>query len=88
MVAPLTVKKAYDVLESEGLIETRQGQGTFVRMDAASSTVQPVERLRPLVRRLLLEADLGQVDAVALKALIDEERAALRSERANRGEAS
>jgi GntR family transcriptional regulator len=30
VVAPLTVKKAYDTLEDEGVIATRRGLGTFV----------------------------------------------------------
>lgn len=31
VIAPLTVKKAYDELEAEGYIETQRGRGTFVR---------------------------------------------------------
>ena len=31
VVAPLTVKKAYDALEREGYLEMRRGRGTFVR---------------------------------------------------------
>lgn len=30
VIAPLTVKKAYDMLESDGYIASRQGLGTFV----------------------------------------------------------
>jgi GntR family transcriptional regulator len=30
VVAPLTVKKAYDELESDGFLETQRGRGTFV----------------------------------------------------------
>ena len=30
VIAPLTVKKAYDELESQGLLETQRGRGTFV----------------------------------------------------------
>ena len=88
VVAPLTVKKAYDELESRGLIETRQGQGTFVRIDTARSTQEARERLRPLVRRLLVEANVGAVDTDALGVLIEEERTALSEERKRRGEAS
>ena len=76
VVAPLTVKKAYDALEKQGLIETRQGHGTFVRVDAVRSSQNASERLRPLARRLLLEADVGSVDAQALRVLLDEEREA------------
>jgi GntR family transcriptional regulator len=30
VIAPLTVKRAYDELESQGYIETQRGRGTFV----------------------------------------------------------
>ncbi len=88
VVAPLTVKKAYDVLEERDLIETRRGQGTFVRLDAGSSSREATERLRPLARRLLVEADLANVDPEALSLLLDRERTRLREERETREEAS
>lgn len=87
-VAPLTVKKAYDVLEADGVIETRRGQGTFVSEAVARSTRSAVQRVRPLARRLVVEADVAGLDAHALAALIEEEARALESERASRGEAS
>jgi GntR family transcriptional regulator len=31
VIAPLTVKRAYDELEAAGYIETQRGRGTFVR---------------------------------------------------------
>ena len=34
VISPLTVKKAYDELERDALIETQRGRGTFVRADA------------------------------------------------------
>ena len=39
VIAPLTVKRAYDVLEAEGLTATRRGRGTFVV--AAPGTAAP-----------------------------------------------
>ncbi|MEM9382834.1 MAG: GntR family transcriptional regulator [Planctomycetota bacterium] len=87
-VAPLTVKKAYDVLEADGVIETRRGQGTFVSEAAARSTQSAVERVRPLARRLVVEADVAGLDADALAALIEDEARAVRRERESRGEAS
>ncbi len=30
VVAPLTIKKAYDELEAQGFIETQRGRGTFI----------------------------------------------------------
>ncbi|MEM6671949.1 MAG: GntR family transcriptional regulator [Planctomycetota bacterium] len=88
VVAPLTVKKAYDVLEADGVIETRRGQGTFVGERAALSTRDAVERVRPHARRVALEADVAGLDEDALAALIAEESEALRKERKTRGEAS
>lgn len=87
VVAPLTVKKAYDELEGQGLIEMRQGQGTFVRAEVLISNESATERLRPLIRRLVLEASLGGIAAKELASLIVAERARLHSER-NKREAS
>jgi len=88
VVAPLTVKKAYDVLEADGVIETRRGKGTFVSAHAARSEQEASERLRPIVRRLVVEAEVAGMDAAVLAALIEQETNALREERAARGEAS
>lgn len=84
VVAPLTVKKAYDVLEAEGLIETRQGQGTFVRVDAAKSEQKASARLSPLIRRLVVEADVAGVDLAKLTSLIEQQSEALRTERSQK----
>ncbi len=84
VVAPLTVKKAYDELEARGLIESRRGQGTFVRAGARRKRAPDAERVRPLVRRLLLEADLGGVGQQELLHLIAEERSSLLAEREER----
>ena len=86
VVAPLTVKKGYDELEGQGVIETRRGQGTFVRADVGTSDQHSSERLRPLVRRLILEAEVGGIDGKQLKSLLDEEREALMHERKAREE--
>ncbi len=60
VVAPLTVKKAYDELEALGFIETQRGRGTFVcaalpEIDREAQT----ERLRQAARKLLSEAHLA-----------------------------
>ena len=81
VVAPLTVKKAYDVLEADGIIETRRGKGTFVSATAAPSIESATERLRPLARRLVAEAEVAGLDAKSLHALIREEARTLREER-------
>ncbi len=88
VVSPLTVKKAYDELEREGLIETQRGRGTFVRSDA-TAVVEPgeqLDRLRDGARRLVSRAHLGGVTLPQLLNLIEEVDAELRSERAAREE--
>ena len=59
VVAPLTVKKAYDELERAGLLETSRGRGTFVSQRAAPAAPSEArERLREPARRLLAQARL------------------------------
>jgi GntR family transcriptional regulator len=76
IIAPLTVKKAYDELEALGYIETQRGRGTFVR--ARPARVDPEEqreRLRTLARDLLTQAYLKGFDYIAvLKILKDADR--------------
>ncbi|MGD0496918.1 MAG: GntR family transcriptional regulator [Bryobacteraceae bacterium] len=62
VVAPLTVKKAYDELEALGYIETRRGRGTFVcnslpRVDRRDQ----IERIQEEARRLLSQASLAGI---------------------------
>ena len=74
VVSPLTVKKAYDELEREGLITTERGRGTFVT--AAATDIDPREqreRLRSSVRQILSRARLSGVTVEALVELIREE---------------
>ena len=62
VIAPLTVKKAYDELEQEGLIETQRGRGTFVRQRLERlDTTAKRERLRDAGQRLLSQAALSGV---------------------------
>ena len=60
VIAPLTVKKAYDELEALGYIETQRGRGTFIsaslpELDRANQTGQ----LQQAARRLLAQAYLA-----------------------------
>jgi len=72
VVAPLTVKKAYDELERAGLITTQQGRGTFVSARAAAaSRPERIERLREPVRRLVGQALLAGLATDDLHRLID-----------------
>jgi len=57
VIAPLTVKKAYDELEAEGLIDSLRGRGTFVSERAeAGDPRERRERLRDAAQRLLSQA--------------------------------
>lgn len=63
VVAPLTVKKAYDELEREQLVETRRGQGTFVVARPPGRSVRDAKAaLLPLLRELLSAAAAEGVD--------------------------
>jgi GntR family transcriptional regulator len=68
-----TVAKAWGELEAEGVIENRQGSGSFV-----TSTASPLrravrtERLTAAVDGLIVQAHTLQVSADALKELLDE----------------
>ena len=60
VVAPLTVKKAYDELEALGYIETQRGRGTFVsekrpRIDKTDH----LDKIEEAARHLLSLANLG-----------------------------
>lgn len=60
VIAPLTVKKAYDELEKLGYIESQRGRGTFVaaRLPAASPEAAHA-RLRDAARSLLTQSYLA-----------------------------
>jgi GntR family transcriptional regulator len=73
VIAPLTVKKAYDQLERDGLICTQRGRGTFVSesLPAVDPTVRR-ERLRDAAQRLLSQAALSGVPFAAVLNLLEE----------------
>lgn len=85
VIAPLTVKKAYDELERDGFIRTERGRGTFVAsgMEQVDPAAQR-ERLREGVRALLSRAHLGGVPLDDLITLVREVHAGLERERADR----
>jgi len=71
VIAPLTVKKAYDELEREGLIRTERGRGTFVT--ASVVPLDPTgqrERLRDPARQLLIRARLAGMSMADLVDLL------------------
>ena len=82
VISPLTVKKAYDELEREGLIRTERGRGTFVASGApAIDREEQLERLREMARRLLSRAHLIGVSLPDLVELIGEAEKELAAER-------
>jgi len=75
VIAPLTVKKAYDELEQEGLIETQRGRGTFVRQRLPPRQDGDArERLRDNAQRLLSQAALSGVPFAEVLDLLEEIR--------------
>ena len=60
VIAPLTVKKAYDELELLGFLETQRGRGTFVcaRLPKPDRSAQ-MEQVRDAARKLLTQAYLA-----------------------------
>ena len=76
VIAPLTVKKAYDELEALGFIETQRGRGTFIcaRLPQADPAQQEGE-IRETARRLLSQAYLAGLSFPAVaKILKDADR--------------
>ena len=60
VVAPLTVKKAYDELEALGFLETQRGRGTFVCATLPKiDREDQLRRIRQDGRKLLSQAHLA-----------------------------
>src|SRR5580698_1295962 len=77
VIAPLTVKKAYDELEALGYIETQRGRGTFVsaslpELDRENRTGQLQQSARRLLAQAYL-AGLSLADVVKLMKDADHE---------------
>jgi GntR family transcriptional regulator len=71
VIAPLTVKKAYDELEALGFIETQRGRGTFVceRLPKPDRARQ-LDEIQQTARKLLSQTYLAGLDfSDAVKAL-------------------
>src|ERR1022692_1352341 len=57
VIAPLTVKKAYDELEALGFIETQRGRGTFVCATLPQPDLEKqIGQIRTAARQLLSQA--------------------------------
>jgi len=73
-VNPATVVQAYRELESEGLVATRHGAGTFVQdVGAERRTRDRVAESRRLVRDLIAKAATLGISTAELRKAIDEE---------------
>ena len=73
VIAPLTVKKAYDELEREGLILMQHGRGTFVSERVPVPDLgRSRERLRDAAQRLLSQAALAGVPFATVVDLLEE----------------
>jgi GntR family transcriptional regulator len=83
VISPLTVKKAYDELEREGVIQTRRGRGTFVGPLAQQADLEGQrQRLRGAARRLLSEAHIAGIPLDEVQKTLAEVAQELASERA------
>ncbi len=73
-VNPATVVQAYRDLESEGLVSTRHGAGTFVQeIGADRKTRERATEARKLVRELVARAGGLGISTAELRKAIDEE---------------
>ncbi len=70
-VNPLTIFKAYQILEQDGWVEVRRGMGTFVLpLKREISPQECRERLEPAVQHLVAEARALRVGEKELLALV------------------
>lgn len=76
VIAPLTVKKAYDELETLGFIETQRGKGTFVSTrPPRATTADQRAQVRETARKLLAQAYLAGLSFdTVIKTLKDADR--------------
>jgi len=70
VVAPLTVKKAYDTLQAEGLILMAQGKGTFVTKRGPAAASRAHDDLDVRAEMLVHQARLLNLTPQELQRLI------------------
>jgi len=78
VVNPMTVSKAYALLEAQGLVERRRGRGMFVADRAVM--VDRLDMLQPALEqaaRVVRQLDIAPADAVAAfeRVIADQQRA-------------
>ena len=71
-INPMTVSKAYSLLEAEGLLERRRGMGMVVAGQGARSAVDPERLLAPLLQALVRQAAELGLPPKTLHRLIDQ----------------
>lgn len=71
VIAPLTVKKAYDTLEAEGLIVQSRGRGTFVRERREATTVEGRDALSERVDAVVRQARVMGLGLDEIRALLE-----------------
>jgi GntR family transcriptional regulator len=83
VVAPLTVKKAYDELEALGYLDTQRGRGTFVsaRIPENGRAVQ-LDHIRESARKLVSQAYLAGLGFADVVQILEAEARELTADRA------
>ncbi|MEO8595335.1 MAG: GntR family transcriptional regulator [Candidatus Solibacter sp.] len=80
VIAPLTVKKAYDELELAGFLETQRGRGTFVcARPPHPNLAQQRDQIRDQARKLLAQAYLAGMEYADVLALLEEAERSLQA---------
>ncbi len=80
-VNPTTIVKSYTELQHEGVIEMRHGKGAFIAANqAALGVTERREALRPLARRLAVEAKQLGASSDGLVSLLQEEMGRLEND--------
>ena len=69
-INPNTVSKAYTTLEMEGLIEVKKGMGTFIAESTVLNEKDKIEKIKPKVKELIVEAYHLQIDSNSLLEIV------------------
>ena len=73
VVAPLTVKKAYDELEALRFIETQRGRGTFVCAALPKLNLDShIDKIKQTARQLVSQARLAGLNFSAVNKILKE----------------
>ena len=75
-INPATVKKAYDLLQEDGIIATERRSGSVVTLTGAATEAQTLQTQAEL-RRTLTRATVQGIDADTLRKMVSDELANL-----------